>query len=375
MTPPREATRDPLAEFDLETLARGAARLRPERMAMSDSGGDALTFAALDAAADAMAARFGELGLVAGETLLIAGGAQAVACVALLAALRAGLNAALAPAHEGVASLTAFAANVGAHALVAPTIYDGLAPVETMFEVAARAPNVRLVGGLGPIAYDGAVDVALAALATPPASAFSPAFSIGRIATFAEGGGVAFHRPRALVAAALDIAARARVGAGAPILTCLAPVSFAGLVAGPFLSLLVGTSLRFCGPFETAVFLDALETSGPAHVVVPGGLASLLAEGGLVRADYMASLMLLDRTTEARAALAPMGDIDTVTLVDLHAFGEQAVIAEPRGPDARPLPPAREPHMIHVDAASLVAVQRRGGAGPLAFDGEAVSAG
>ena len=109
--------------------------------------------------------------------------------------------------------------------------------------------------------------------------------------------------------------------------------------------------------------------------VAPGALAGPLAEGDMIRADLLASLMLLDRTTEARGALAPLGEADGVAVIDLHAFGEQALIAEARGPDKRPLPPARAPHMIRHGDASILAVRRRDGTGPLAFEGEAVSAG
>ncbi len=365
-------TRDPLAGFDLETLTRGAARLRPERVAMTDSSGAALTFAALDARADVMAARLVELGLIPGETLMIAGGACVSTCVALLAALRAGLDVALAPLHPAAALLGAFAARVGVNAIAAQTAHGDLAPIEDMFEVAARAPTVRLVCGLGPAPFDGAVDLEAPAADNTPLPA--PADRALRIATFAPGGGVVYHQQRTLVASALDLAARARVGMGAPILSTLAPSGFAGLVAGPYLALLTGATLRFHGPFDAAAFLDELAALPPAHVVMPGALAGPLAEGGLIDGARMASLLLLDRTGEARGALAPLGDTRGVAIIDLHAFGEEALIAEPRGADGRPLPAAREPHMIPIDDTTILAVRRREGNGPLAFEGEAVSA-
>ncbi len=366
---------DPLAGFDLDALTRGGARLRPDRVAMSDSSGAALSFAALDARADEMAGRLVDVGLAPGETLMIVGGASVSTCVALIAAMRAGLDAALAPPHPSAALLGSFAARAGARAIAAQNAHGELTLVDDVFEAAARAQDVRLVCGLGPGQFDGAVDLS-STCADPPSSALRPAASphVGRIATFASGGGVVSHRQRALVAAALDLAARARVGMTQPLLSTIGPASFAGLVAGPFLSLLSGAPLHLHGPFESAFFLAEVQALAPAHIVAPGALCGSMAEGGLLRPGLIASLMLLDRTQEARGALAPLGDTRGVPVIDLHAFGEYALIAEPRGPDGRPLPAAREPHMIDIGDIKMLAVKRREGAGPLAFEGEAVSA-
>jgi hypothetical protein len=366
------ATRDPLAGFDLETLTRGAARLRPDRLAVRDSSGASATFAELDRRADAMASRLAELGLTPGETLMVAGGARVSTCIGLLAGLRAGLDVALAPLHPTATGLAAYAARAGARAVATQTGYGDLAPIEDMFEVAARAPDVRLVCSLGPTPFDGAVDLDIARGAV--GTRISLSGHAPRIATFAPGGGVVFHQQRTLVAAALDLAGRARIGMGASILSTIAPVSFAGLVAGPFLSMLAGASLHLHGPFATIEFLTTLEALDSAHVIVPGAMAGSIAEAGLIDPCHMAALLLLDRTSEARGALAPLGDARGVAIIDLHAFAEEALIAEVRGADGRPLPAAREPHMIPIDDTTILAVRRREGSGPLAFEGEAVSA-
>ncbi len=363
---------DPLAGIDLDALIRGGARSKPDRLAMTDVGGESLDFARLDARADLMARRLAELGLAPGETLMIIGAARLSAFVGLLAGLRAGLDVALAPAHPAPTVLALFAARAGASA-IATEAGAGCA-MEDIFEVAARAPDVRFVCELGAGAADGVV-----ALGAPPNEAPDRAEPFlaptGRIATFAPGGGLVYHAQRTLALAALDLATRAPGGRSAPILSTLAPTSFAGLVAGPFLSLILGRPLHFHGPFEPEGFIGALEALAPAHLVAPGALAGPLAEGDMIRADVLASLMLLDRTTEARGALAPLGAAADVPVIDLHAFGEQALIAEARGPDKRPLPPARAPHMIRHGDTSILAVRRRDGTGPLAFEGEAVSAG
>jgi hypothetical protein len=279
---------------------------------------------------------------------------------------------ALAPLHASVSAVAAFAARADVRAVAAPTVYGELSPIEDMFEVASRAPDVRLVCGLGPTPFDGAVDLDANEKHAPMPMNLS--HRAPRIATFAEGGGVVFHQQRTLVASALDLAARARVGMGATIVSTIAPIGFAGLVSGPFMSLLAGASLRFHGPFETDVFADLLETLSGATLIVPGALAGPLAETGILNSNHLASLLLLDRTGDASGALAPLGDTGNTLVVDLHAFGEQALVAEPRGLDGRPLPAAREPHMIPIDNTTILAVRRRDGTGPLAFEGEAVSA-
>ena len=368
------AAADPLAAFTLETLTRGSARLRPDRTAMTDSTGADFSFAQLDAAADASAARLELYGFEPGETLVVAGGASVSTIVALLAGLRAGLDVALAPLHAEPAQLAAFAAAVGGRAIAAPTAYGDFAPLDAIFDAAAQAPDIRMVCSLGPEPGDGCVE--LISGGVPPARARQPALARApRIATFGPLGAVFYHRQRTLIAAALDLAARVPAGIGAPIVTTIAPGSFAGLVAGPFLSLLTGAKLHCHGPFEAARFIDAIAACAPAHVVAPGALAGALAEGGLITRSRIASLMLLDRSGEARGALAPLGDASGVALIDLHAFSEHALIAETRGADGRPLPAAREPHIIHLDGLDIVAAKRREGPGPLAFEGEAVSAG
>ena len=176
---------DPLAGIDLDALIRGGARSKPDRLAMTDVGGESLDFARLDARADLMARRLAELGLAPGETLMIIGAARLSAFVGLLAGLRAGLDVALAPAHPAPTVLALFAARAGASA-IATEAGAGCA-MEDIFEVAARAPDVRFVCELGAGAADGVV-----ALGAPPNEAPDRAEPFlaptGRIATFAPGG-------------------------------------------------------------------------------------------------------------------------------------------------------------------------------------------
>ncbi len=361
---------DILPGFELANLMRSAASAGPDRLAMTDSTGESVSFAALAARVDAMAGHLTDLGLAPGETIMISGAACVSTTIAVLAGLDAGLDVALAPLHPPVAALAAFAARTGASAILSHSSLGEYAPMEDMFEAAARTTCVRILCSIGPGLFDGAVDIS----GPYRGASHEGDGRASRIATFAPGGAIVWHEQRTLALAAIDLAHQAHIGLGEPILSMLAPVSFAGLVAGPFLAAITDSQLHLLGPFRSNDFVAAIARLAPAHVIAPGALAGPLAEAGVLRRDVLASLLLLDRTGEARGALAPIGVSEGVAIVDLHAFGEQALIAECRGADSRPLPPARTPHMIEIGGRSILAARRRAGPGPVQFEGEAVSA-
>ena len=153
LVPDAEATSlDQLASFDLDTLVSGAVRLRADRVAIADSTtGDAvpLSFAEFDRRVSALAGFWLDLGLKPGERILVAGGAAATSVIALIAALRAGLDVALAPLHLSGEEMLDFACDTEAVALAADAAYGELAPAEELLSVAAQAPRVRLVCSLG----------------------------------------------------------------------------------------------------------------------------------------------------------------------------------------------------------------------------------
>ena len=103
------------------------------------------------------------------------------------------------------------------------------------------------------------------------------------------------HRQQTLVAAALDLVTRARIGMRLPIVATIAPVTFAGLVAGPVAALLAGAPLLLHGPFAAAGFTALLERAGPAHLVAPAAMLPALRRAGLLDAETLASLILVSR--------------------------------------------------------------------------------
>lgn len=309
MTPPKLAassSADPLASFDLDTLVTGAMRLRPDRMALADSSGAHLTYAELDAVTTSLAAHLADLGLVAGEVLLIAGGARASSVIAMIAGVRAGLDVALAPLHLSPGELTNFAIETKAAAMAAEASYGELAPIGDLFAAASRAPCVRLVcnlgagitdaGGIGAGSTGGnqaddSVDLDLGRLEQRPSPVGVRAPGLCKLIAWREDQ-VQIHTQQALVAAGLELLSRAHIGMRNPIVSTLAPIRFGALAAGPFAALLAGCALHFHGPFDAEAFVSQIGTDKPAHLVAPQVLAAALARDGWLATSRQASLML-----------------------------------------------------------------------------------
>lgn len=355
---PTDAAEHALAGFDLDTLLGGAARLRGGSPAISD-GETQLDFATLDAKADALALRLAELGLAPGETVLVAAGARVAPLLALFGGLRAGLRVALAPLHLDSDELAARACACDARAILAEPRHGELRPVETAFLAAAEAPRVRLVGALGRNGPDGAVVLDLARLGTERDRERPDKVERQAIVTFDSAGTPCETAQRILVAAGLDLVARARIGMRLQIFSTLAPASFAGLVAGPFASLLAGAPLHLHGPFDPARFAETLGRPAPCHLVIPGALLPMLRTARLVGTDRLASLLLFHRRDRVgdgapQSMPGPLGRLPPA--LDLHGIGEEALVAELRDASGLPAPICAEPHYISLDEGRLLAV-------------------
>ncbi len=90
------APRDLFSAYSFDTLISGAARLRPQGLALVDRN-HSVPFDLLAGQAAALARLLAECGLKPGERLLLIGGAETTLVVAIVAALRGGFEPALAP--------------------------------------------------------------------------------------------------------------------------------------------------------------------------------------------------------------------------------------------------------------------------------------
>jgi hypothetical protein len=222
--------------------------------------------------------------------------------------------------------------------------------------------SIRLVASYGE-GFDGAIDLSAAACLRYAAAfpddglerARSAPAAPPRIITADRNRHFApvFHLQSTLMAAALDVAARAKIGRETPILCTLPPTTFAGLVAGPFAALLSGTALHLHGPFHARDFLQTRDKLTAPHLVMPIEIAQ-----DMVRANVIvppASAILVSRRTANEALRLPEQIEAACSLIDLYAIDETAAIAEERR-GGTPLPPAQEPHFIGFDDARILAV-------------------
>ena len=375
-TPAAAPVRDVFAALDLSAALRVAAEARPTTPMLTDRTGtlDART---LDARVGGLAGALTALGLRSGERVLLTGGADGAVVTALAAALRAGLDVALFPLHLPLKALATYVRDVAAVALIGPTSYGGLPLGETWLAVAADTPSLRLVATVGPDEADGAVDLSPAGLARAGFDAAAPHKDGARPRLITAERGAAgvravTHHQATLMMAALDLVGRAGIGHRTPVLSTLAPVSFAGLVAGPLAALLAGTRLVLDGPFETQAFLSACAGLQRPHLVVPAAMGTDVARAGLT--GGLASLLLLARAGSLGTLGVPAHVDAASPVLDLYALGEGALVPEPRR-QGRASPPADDPHRVALDGRDILAVEKLIDAGGTArLRGAAVTA-
>ena len=314
LPPARPRAPDAFASFDLDSLTSGAARMRPERLALSCASGLSLTFAELDERASSLAAHLSAAGLAPGDCLLISCGAGAAPFIAMIGAVRAGLDVALAPLHLDAGALAAFARSAKACALAGETHYTGVNVAECMLGAAALAPDVRILFNLSQQVCDEAAMLAPMQLAAQPAPRRVRAPGDCSMLTL-EGGVMRSHSQQSLVSAGLELLSRARIGMKDPIFTTLAPVRFGALAAGPFAALLAGCALHCHAPFDAQRFLVELDAMAPAHLVAPWALAKLVSGEGFAAGAALASLMATGAPASANtnaSGATPIIDIDAL---------------------------------------------------------------
>ena len=356
-----------LSGFDLETLTLGAARLRPDHLALHDllpESEQTFTFADLNLHVDSLAWQWSMLGLPTGARILISMRSSSLSIMGMLGALRAGLDVVLAPIHINAGALAALARKSGALALASEPMHDRLNLTETLFAAAALASDVKLVCSLGAELIDDAVCLD-PWLAREEAGGPLPSFWMKRpqILTQDRTGEIHAHEQAHLIAAALDLARCGKIASGQSLLSCLIPSSFAGVVAGPIVSLLTGAPLMLMPSFSTDVFALAFDMGERFHLIAPAASTSMMMEAGILDRSRLLSFMpvtsLFDSDKDERLAAPQLSPNERwPSIVDLYAIADRALIAETRDDDMRPKRPAAHAHHLTLDGQSLVAVRR-----------------
>ncbi|MDE2362605.1 MAG: acyl--CoA ligase [Hyphomicrobiales bacterium] len=286
---PPQRSSHPLAAFGLDMLARGAAHLRGDRPALGEAGpgaiGGASTYRDLDRLVVAFGARAMDCGLEKGDRVLIVGATRVGVVAAMLGALSAGLEPVMAPAHFPAGALAFLAQSTGARAIFTPTLYGGLEMETTMLEAAAHAPDVRLVGSLGPGGADGAIDFSPRALDLDAAERPLKHGELPRIGFVLKPGEKApratFLTQNTLVSHALDLVSALQLSTGRTILSTLSPASVTGFVAGPVAALLAGAPLTLFGPFDATGLEVLTERATPGCLVAPGAAVEDFVAAGI----------------------------------------------------------------------------------------------
>lgn len=304
-----------LGRLDFGTVLDGAARLRPDRPYLSDrADGPALCFADVDAAVTTLATQMmgWELGPRRRALLVCATGMETSLLV--FAALRAGLDLALAPAYLEAEEVRGFAEATRSAALIFDEAALDLRGADAALRIAAALPDIRLIAAMSPL--DGVVRL------DPSADVERVNFpaTAGRIRLRGADGSAIVHEQGELLDAALSMAAQVRIGAHQPILSTMLLCAFAGLVAGPLAALLAGTRCVLHGPFDEARFRDDLTGLAPCHLVVPQALMPALAGESLADGRHCASLILTRVQDEEPASLELLDDT-RVPIFDLATGG------------------------------------------------------
>jgi acyl-CoA synthetase (AMP-forming)/AMP-acid ligase II len=337
------AREHPLTLFGLDALVAGAARPRPERVALQDDGGDttSLSYGQLDAAIGAFLTRLADFDFLRGERVLLCCAPQAYSLVAATALIAAGLEPVFAPLRLSSEALVRAAQNVSAQAIMAPARFAGLALEDTLLEVAAQASSVRLLATLGPDTIDGAVDFSARALREQfsPQHALRDGWTSGARASVGVAdatGAVAFQSQGALLGAALGLVRKTRAAATTPVVSLVSPASFGGFVAGPLAALLASAPLAFHAPFDAARFVALLDKLGPVRLVAPRSALPDLSRAGLLTSGIVRHVIAIAGDDAANDFIA---EPEACPIIE---FGDDGASDEPRAP---------QPHAEHVPSA------------------------
>lgn len=360
---------DPLAGFDFAKLIASAAKLRPERVALSDHdahSANALTFAELERAVVHSAALWRDAQMLEGACVLIVAGARVAPVIAVLGALYAGLDVALVPSHMSADAIAGFIRTTGAQAICSEPANGGLDLATEIFAAASLAGSIRLVATLGARPVDGALNIDIVDFKSKALT--HPSQPSGRksvVLTMTGSGGIASHSQHALMSAALDFIAEARIGMRLPIVSTISIASLAGIVAGPIAGFMSGAPVILHGPFDSSRLTDLLSLNRQANVVVPAAVAAAICEAGLAVHGDLAALIPLyrhDDSAEAEGmdmAVCAIPDDCKAAIIDLHAFGEYQLRARTRDPAGPPVIEKPNARTFIFDRMSRLPAERR----------------
>ncbi len=348
-------------ELTLQALLRRAIALRGDAPAMAEApdttnwyhrGPRNLSLGAWAERAENLGAAMLELGLAAGDRVIVQLPNVADLGAVILGLAGAGLVPCPVPMGFAEDALHEATEAASARAIITTTRFGRQRPAEAAVGVAAALFGVRFVCGFGGDLPDGVA----------PLDGWQPgAMRNGRdagaddtaLVTFERRGGrlVPMARShRQIVADALAVAIAARCDTRTTLVSTLPASSALGVAANLLLPLLTGTRLHLHGPFSSRLLITQLAAAPGAQLLVPAALAGTLADLAAELPGRLGTPLLVHRWP-ATGAAPPT----PIAVVDLHGFGETALVVATRnaGRDPAPLPP----HALH-PAAEVLGLDR-----------------
>jgi hypothetical protein len=338
----------------LDAILKAQAATSPDALALIDApdcegvagaASRTFTYAQADAAVDALAWRFREIGLPPGSVVAIQMPNVAASVVTLLGVMRAGMIAAPLPLLWRRADCVAALSEAGARAIVTCGRVGGFDHAQLALDIAAELFPIRAVCGFGCGTTDGIVpldDLLSGADEHPDSILFrddGPP-SPHAVVTFdvtADGIVPVARNAAQLLAAGRLIRQRGGIGSRAVILSTLPFTSAAAIAAALIPWLLSGGALALHLPFDPNILRAQVQSLGCTSLVVPDAMLPDLSGSGLLEAGRIGSVISVWRAPERLAGATQWTNLD-VALVDVASFGERALLAARRPPAGRSLP-------------------------------------
>jgi hypothetical protein len=380
----------------LDDMFRRAAARRPRAIALmdapnresfTDGAPRQLTYAQADRVVSAIAGRLNRMGLQTDSVIGLQMPNTVESVLTFLGILRAGMIAAPLPLLWRGADVVTTLSRLGAKALVTSTRVGAVDHGNLAMHMAADIFPIRYVCGFGARVPDGVVPFDdLFTIDKPDPlpgveRAVNPAAHLALITWDVSVDGLVpvARNHFEMLAAGLAVILEGRIAQDATILSALTLSSFAGIAVSIVPWLVSGGTLSLHHPFDAKVFAEQRRDQQCHTVILPGQVVSRLAESGLLSGrhgfgrDGLKTVIAAWRAPE-RIAASPAWRDPSATLVDVHVFGETALLAAGRGTGGKPTPIALGPVTAPRGAAGavLVAEIQRTAAGTVAIRGPMV---
>lgn len=353
----------------------------PNRQDFTDGESRALSFAQVDRAISAVAARLRGLGLQTDSVVATQLPNIVESIAVFLGVLRAGMIPVPLPLLWRQEDIVASLRQVGAKAIVSCSRIGKIAALEIAMQSAVELFSIRHVCAFGPDLPDGIVpldDIFLheSTEAAARVRRIGPAAAHVAAITFrTDASGVApiARNHIELVAGGLETFLETAAASDTPVLSTIPIGSFAGIALTVIPWLLCGGALHLHHSFDPEAFDAQIGAVPQGIVVLPAAAVAAIAESGSLN-DTRQTIVALWRAPE-RFAGARTWEGQSI-LVDVASFGETGLIAARRGADGLPaqIPLGPVGSTVRASGAPIVVETSRTPAGTLALRGRMVPA-